>query len=545
MVSYADVEKLLTARSDRAPVLSLYLEVPLEERALRELPAKAGDLIAAAPGAPAGPGAERVIARARQEADRVLDAGARQWLGHCVGIFVGDQANPAEARQLPSGLGELAVFAARPYVRPLLLAAQRHPAYWVVVVDRRHAWLLLVSPDQIELVAQPTAPGMPSPGYGGWYGLESYRVNERVTALAHQHFEDTAEMLAGAMRRAPGDVFVVGGHAATIPRFLGTVAQDERDRFAGSFPVDTATMTPAKIRALADPVIATWVAKTEEDLARRISQEPPGGLAAIGLPGCLAAVRRHAVRSLAVPSQALVPGFACRACGALGATRAELNAPESGCVHGGGDAIAVPDLIEEMAVMTIHDGGQVVAVADPPGGVAAFLRFPLAPHAASQPGSLSFAARCLLPHRQLDGPHRGRQHLEPLQALAHRGDVTAPGRLAGRSDRVVRGVLEPGLPGGEQRHVGRPGVAVGQGGQGGARGGLGLGEDRARCPGDLLGGIRRELRAPDSAGEHVQCRHVRQAAILVVTQVIGSDHGEPPWSQDSNPSEPAAVSPGT
>jgi peptide subunit release factor 1 (eRF1) len=378
MVSYADVEKLLTARSDGAPVLSLYLEVPLEERALRELPAKAGDLIAAAPGAPTGAAAERVLAWARREAGRVLDAGARQWLGHGVGIFVGDQANLAEARQLPSGLGELAVFAGRPYVRPLLLAAQRHPVYWVVVVDRRHAWLFSVSPDQIELVAQPTAPGVPSPGYGGWYGLESYRVNERVTALAHQHFEDTAEMLAAVTRRTPGDVFVVGGHAATIPRFLDTLAQEMRDRFAGSFLVDTATMTPAKVRALADPVIATWAAKTEEDLAGRIRQEPPGGLAAIGMPECLAAVRRHAVRSLAVPVQTLVPGFACRACGALGTTRAELNAPESGCTHGGGDAVAVPDLVEEMAVMTIHGGGRVMAVADPPGGVAAFLRFPLA-----------------------------------------------------------------------------------------------------------------------------------------------------------------------
>jgi hypothetical protein len=97
------------------------------------------------------------------------------------------------------------------------------------------------------------------------------------------------------------------------------------------------------------------------------------------MPGSLAAVRRHAVRSLAVPVRTLGPGFACRACGALGATRAELGEPPVGCAHNDGDAVAVPDLIEEMAVRTIGDGGQVVAVADPPGGIAAFLRFPLAP----------------------------------------------------------------------------------------------------------------------------------------------------------------------
>lgn len=383
MVSYEDVEKLLAAGSDGAPVLSLYVEVPLEEQALRELPAKADDLITSAPGAPTGSAAERVLAHVRREVRRVLDAGARQWRGHGAGVFVCGQASQPETRLLPAGLGEFAVFAARPYVRPLLVAAQRHPAYWAVVVDRRHAWMFSVSSGQIELVAQPTAPGVPSPGYGGWYGLESYRINERIAGLAHQHFEDTAEMLATAMRRAPGEVFAIGGHAATIPQFLATLAADVRDRFAGSFVVDTATMTPAKIRVLADPVIMNWVTKTEEDLVGRIRQEPPGGLAAVGTPGCLAAIRRHAVRTLAVPVQTLDPGFACRVCGALGTTRAGLYAPETGCVHGAGETVAVPDLIEEMAVMTIHDGGQVMAVADPPGGVAASLRFPLAPRAAS------------------------------------------------------------------------------------------------------------------------------------------------------------------
>jgi len=65
----------------------------------------------------------------------------------------------------------------------------------------------------------------------------------------------------------------------------------------------------------------------------------------------------------------LVPGFACRRCGAVGATAA-------GCAHPGNATFAVPDLIDEIAVSTLHDGGQVQAVSDPPGGIAAYLRFP-------------------------------------------------------------------------------------------------------------------------------------------------------------------------
>ena len=89
-----------------------------------------------------------------------------------------------------------------------------------------------------------------------------------------------------------------------------------------------------------------------------------------GPAGLAEAIRQHAVLILAMPGQGMVPGFACRRCGAVGAT-----AP--GCAHPGSVAFAVPDLIEEIAVSTLHDGGQVQAVPDPPGGIAAYLRFPL------------------------------------------------------------------------------------------------------------------------------------------------------------------------
>ena len=91
-------------------------------------------------------------------------------------------------------------------------------------------------------------PGVRSPRHGGWYGLESYRVNERIAELTHHHFHDIAAILAQAIR--PGqERLVVGGHADTIPQFLAMLPPDLRDRFAGSFVADTSTMTPARARA--------------------------------------------------------------------------------------------------------------------------------------------------------------------------------------------------------------------------------------------------------------------------------------------------------
>ena len=377
MISYTDVEKLLTVHSEDPPVLSLYLEVPLDPPALHGLPARASDLLNSAadgPCGPDGPDARRVLADARQAVCRLLEDSARDWLGRCVAIFICGPAGLAEAIPLPTGLGEQAVFGPGPHVRPLLVALQRQPAYRVAVVNRRHAWLFAVAGDRIDTVTRPAAASARSPRYGGWYGLGSHRVNERIAELTHHHFHDTTGILAQAIR--PGqERLVVGGHADTIPQFLAALPPDMRDRFAGSFLADTSTMTPARVRALADPIIRDWVEKSGQQLVTRIRQEPPGGLAATGLAACLTAVRQHAVHTLAVPAQGVVRGFACRRCGALGMAG-------TGCAHADSAVLAVPDLIEEVAVSTIHDGGQVQAVPGPPDGIAAYLRFPLS-HSAS------------------------------------------------------------------------------------------------------------------------------------------------------------------
>lgn len=378
MIGYPDIEKLLALDSEDPPVLSLYLEVPLDPSGLRELPAGADVLIGAAatrpagpagtagPAGPAGPAAGRVLTQVREEVRHVIDDQARDWPGHGVALFVCPRIGLAEAIVLPPGLDEQAVFAPRPYVRPLLLAVQRHPAYRVAVVDRRHAWLFAVAGDRIDAAAGPTAPGVRSHRYGGWYGLESHRVNERITGLARHHFRD----IAGVLDRAIGqgqELLVLGGHAETIPQVLAALPADVRNRFAGSFVADTSALTPGRVRALAGPVVRAWAERSERELATRIQREPPGRLAVTGPAACLDAVRRHAVAILTVPDRGMIPGQACRRCGEPG-----LTTP--GCAHGAGMALPVPDLIEEMAVATLHDGGQVQAVAEPPGGIAALLR---------------------------------------------------------------------------------------------------------------------------------------------------------------------------
>ncbi len=371
MISRADVDKLLSAHASDPVVLSLYLQVPVDPAALRGLPARAAGLLAAAGRHPDGPGAIRVPDADRRAVRDLLDQHARGWLGHTAAIFTCARLGLAEGIALPCPVPERAVIATRPHVRPLLVALQRCPAYYVAVVDRRHAWVFNVAAERIDTVAESAAEGVRSPGFGGWYGLEAHRIHERVIQLARHHYRETAVLLEQAMDATGPQPLVAGGHADSIPQFVAVLPAGLRDRFAGSFAADPHTLTPARVRELAAPVIGHWVTAREQRLAAQIRDLPPGGPTAAGLQECATAASQHAVQLLIVPDDGLIPGFACGPCGTLTVAGDDCR----GC---GAAPRAVPDLIEEMAVKTLGDGGLVEAVSDPPGGVAARLRFPLA-----------------------------------------------------------------------------------------------------------------------------------------------------------------------
>lgn len=369
MISEADLQRLQAINASERSVLSLYLWVPVDISALPGLAARADALLEVAAEGMGGQQALKACQAERQTALALLDDHAREWMGHTAAVFTSHEAGLATTLALPCLLPDRAVLAVRPHMRPLLVALQRCPAFQVVVVDRQHAWLFRVSGDRIDAEAQPVAPGVRSHRFGGWYGLESYRINDRVAELAHRHYRDTATMLE---RSAQGGALplVIGGHENSVPAFLAALPGDVRSHFAGSFVVDPHTMTPARVRALAAPVIEEWVTRREQQLIEQITQEPPGGLAAIGVNPCLSAVRQGAVAVLVVPVGGLIPGYECASCGTL------ASQPDA-CPHGPSAARPVPDLLEEMVIATRNDGGEVIAVRDPPADVAARLRFPI------------------------------------------------------------------------------------------------------------------------------------------------------------------------
>jgi len=367
MISYEDVDKLRGMRAPGLTVLSLYLAVPLDPAEVRGLAARAGDQIAGVSATSLDGMNTAVVSHADRAA--VLDALAahgRDWLGHTVAFFACDQLGLFETVPLPCVLPDRAVLAIRPHVRPLLAAVQRYPDYLVAIADRRHAWVLSVSGSRVETVARQSEEGPRSHGFGGWYGLEAYRIQQRIIQLARHHYKDTAAILERAARTRRHVPLVIGGHHDSITSLLQALPSTVRETFAGSFTADPHTLTPARVRELASPVIDSWVTRRERELA----EQTLGRLAAVGLHASLAAVNEGAAGHLLVAHESMIPGFVCGRCGALSTGSDE-------CPDRGTAARTVPDLLEEMVQRTLDYDGQVTMMPDAPFSVAAKLRFPV------------------------------------------------------------------------------------------------------------------------------------------------------------------------
>ena len=319
------------------------MPVPLDPAELRELPARAGDLIASA----AASAAAQIHRADRDAVQQLVAARGRDWLGHTVAIFACGELGLLEALPLPGQVAERAVLATRPHVRPILAAIQRCPAYRVAVINRQHGWLLSIAGDSVETIELPATPGVRSPGFGGWYGLESHRVQQRVTQLARRHYQDVVTILEREARAGDHRPLVIGGHPEGITQLLSLLPEHLREQYAGSFAADPHKLTTARVRELAGAVIADWAARREQQLAAETAGAAPNRYR--GRPSRLPGrSQRRAVSMLLIPDRGLIPGLVCGRCGAVSLTGDD-------CPDWGAAASPIPDLLEEMAARVLDD----------------------------------------------------------------------------------------------------------------------------------------------------------------------------------------------
>ena len=369
MITGADIAELRTQRAKDTPIISVYLNVPVDIAEHRGLLTRTRELIKGA----ADNWQREQPAVSETEISSIIDAvdgRSLDWLGHTVAIFACAELGLFEAMPMPGSAADLAVLAARPYLRPLLAVMQRNPAHQVAVIDAKHAWVLAIFDDEIATLAQRTGVALPSPAFAGWYGLEAHRIQHKMMKLARQHYRDTIGLLSSA-RDSSSRPLVLGGHEMQISQFITLLPPAVRQRVAGSFNVDLQTATPARVRELAAPVIARWTESAEAQLVYEVLSEPPDTTVTTSLADCVKAVRSRAVSQLVLADGQMVPGCACDDCGAVGIGDAGCDCPDQACQP-------VTDVLDELSSQALDGGGEVAAVRDAPFTAAARLRFQLA-----------------------------------------------------------------------------------------------------------------------------------------------------------------------
>lgn len=362
MITYGEVDKLRSSRVPDQSVLSLYLYVPADEACLAGLPARAADLIMTA--------TEHTPGMLRRDDEqlalRAVAAHSAEWLGYTLGILVSSELGLYEVIPLPGRFAERAVLAPRPHVRPLLAALQRYPDHRIVIINQRHAWLLAVAGDRIDVIAQVPANGEASAGFGGWY-LEPSHGLQRVTELVPHLYQDAAAILDRQSRHGGSQPLVIGGRADSITHLLALLPRAVLAEYAGGFTADPHALTLAMARELAAPVMSHWAERRERQLVQAVMAARPGVSTAVGLDECLDAVNDGTAELLLIPDDPMVPGFECERCDVLSVSR-------DGCCDWGAASWPVPDLLEEMTWRTLHAGGQVVSARTLPCAAAARLR---------------------------------------------------------------------------------------------------------------------------------------------------------------------------
>ena len=356
VITADEAKKLRSIRSGVANVLSVYLPIPPDPAELPGLPALAGDLIDAA--VTVGDWARRGRLAQRDGPRRCPAVGGGPWPGVARADH-GDlrlrAARPARSHAAawpgcrsggsgrPAAHPALAGCAA---ALPQLPGGHRGPEALLAAVGDR-------APGGDDRPAggagraQPRSRRLVRPG--------SQRLQRRMVQLADHHYRSLAAMLEDLQVAGESRPVVVGGQEDCVQRLIHALRPPAVAAVAGSFTADARTLTRARARDLADPVIGRWVAEREHRLADEILGAAPGGRAVIGLTECLAAVNARAADLLLIPDEGLVPGFACGRCSALTVTGSE-------CPDWGTTARPVTDLLDEMAAQVLDDGGQVVVV---------------------------------------------------------------------------------------------------------------------------------------------------------------------------------------
>ncbi|RMF39526.1 MAG: hypothetical protein D6753_13635 [Planctomycetota bacterium] len=377
MLSRSTLNRILELRSEEAPIVSVYVD--------------------SRPTSPNGPVRLRLknlIKHARELGETLgLSHAAKQSLREDLerlealeeplttpsapgyAIFACSALGFYEIVPLPRSVRDSITVDNDPYVRPMLAILDEYRRFCAVVVDRRQAAVYEFFMGELLDTDIRISEGVRKKNYAGHYGLKEHNVRNHAEEVANRHYRAVASLLFDRFKANEYDLLFVGGHEDTNQEFIPFLHPYVRQRVAGTFVVDPATVTPAELKEICSRLEREYEEREERELVQQLLD---GAVkerqAVLGIERTLDAANVAAISTLLVQDGAVVPGVVCDSCGWLG-----LEGDR--CPNCQSDTRKAPDILDELAEDVISEGGTVEHIAsDTPlkqHVVGAMIRFPV------------------------------------------------------------------------------------------------------------------------------------------------------------------------
>jgi len=291
-----------------------------------------------------------------------------------VAVFSCHGADWLEYVSLNRRVWDVAQIGIRPYLRPLRAAETEFRSVAVIFEPRRSVVFVKTSNEFWEY-GEVLEEAVRKSNYGGFGGYEERGVRSHADAVVQRHFKETADLVFRLYQEEGFDFLFVGGHQEAIDEGSRLLHPYVKGRLAGSFVIDTHTMTPALIREqMVELERAAVVGLEAARVQELLDIAGAGGQAVLGIVDVLAAVNSRAIDRLIVSGNFAKEGAVCESCG-------WLSRNGTSCPVWGSGTRPTDDLVGEIIEATIDESGEVlqvsIASALDQQAIGAVLRFPL------------------------------------------------------------------------------------------------------------------------------------------------------------------------
>jgi peptide chain release factor subunit 1 len=374
MITKQDLERLIDRGSDGKPVLSLFLDMSVNENNKRthrvflsQKRAQFEEL---------GPVAAQVsdleMENALNRVTEWLDTGFEE-SNRGVVIYTEIGGEWFEALQFPVQVHNRLVVADRPVIGPLAQVLEGYRHHGVILLDREHVRLLSVYLgtvlDEVTVRRDP----IPAPSHVQAGGYSQMRFQRRKAEEMRHFFKEFAHEVEEFTARFQPDDLVMLGTPENVSKFREFLPDAILARVVhtGPMPVDEAA---PEVLARLEPHLRAAQDRAEREVLEQVRDRVAQDYLAIaGVQSTLTALQEGKVDTLVLASNQRRDGHRCGQCGFVFARTLET------CPYDGSTALESVEVMEEMVRMA-EGQGVPIAFAEPGdvqdlNGAAALLRF--------------------------------------------------------------------------------------------------------------------------------------------------------------------------